>query len=86
MARQIQTIPGVGPLTAMAIDSFAPPPWATSKMAAAYQPGLGLYRTNILQVAKNAWDASQRLDRPISDGCYNGRDVPPELVGKKIYP
>ena len=24
MARQIQTIPGVGPLTAMAIDSFAP--------------------------------------------------------------
>jgi transposase len=25
MARQLQTIPGVGPLTAMAIDAFAPP-------------------------------------------------------------
>jgi len=25
MARQLQTIPGVGPMTAMAIDAFAPP-------------------------------------------------------------
>ena len=25
MARQLQTIPGVGPMTAMAIDTFAPP-------------------------------------------------------------
>ena len=25
MARQLQTIPGVGPITAMAIDAFAPP-------------------------------------------------------------
>jgi len=25
MARQLQTIPGIGPMTAMAIDAFAPP-------------------------------------------------------------
>lgn len=25
MARQLQTIPGIGPMTAMAIDTFAPP-------------------------------------------------------------
>ena len=69
MARRLQTIPGVGPLTAMAIDAFTPSMGPASKMAAAYQPGLGLCRANIHLAAKNAWDASQRLGRPISDGC-----------------
>jgi hypothetical protein len=37
-------------------------------MAAAYQPGWDLFRDNIRQAVKNAWDAYQRLGRPISDG------------------
>ena len=65
MARQLQTIPGVGPMTAMAIDAFAPP-MDLFKNGRAYQPGLGLCRANIRQAAKNAWGASQRLGRPIS--------------------
>ena len=53
IAQQLQTIPGVGPMTALAIEAFAPP-----------LPGWDWSRDSFLQAAKSALGASPKQGKP----------------------
>jgi len=55
-ARRLQTMPGVGPLTAIAVEAFGPD-MAQFKTGRAVAAWLGLVPRQQLREARNAWDA-----------------------------
>lgn len=65
-ARRLQTMPGVGPITALAAEAFAPcmTRFKRGRDFAAWV--WGSFRASIRQVEKNDWDVSQRPGRLIS--------------------
>jgi transposase len=67
-ARRLQTIPGVGPLTALAVEAFVRR-WRTSSAAVTLPPGSVLFRVSSLQAARNGSGASRRRAKQISAGC-----------------
>ena len=56
MSRRLQTVPGVGPITAMAIETFAPP-MCIFKRGRDFAAWLGL---NIRPAASRFWERRQR--------------------------
>lgn len=67
-ARRLQTIPGIGPLTALAVEAFAPP-MRNSDAGGTSPLGSALFHVNSPQVAKNGSGAFPTLGSPISEGC-----------------
>ena len=66
--RRLQTMPGVGPITAMAIETFAPP-MAVFDAAATLPPGSGLFPGNIRRAASRFSARSQRWASATSGAC-----------------
>ncbi len=68
-ARRLQTMPGVGPLTALAIEAFGDPIWQASNVAVTSQPGSAWSRGNIPQGARRGSDGFRRKDKPTFASC-----------------
>ena len=60
--RLMQTMPGVGPMSAIAISAFCPPA-KNFRTGGILQHGLVLYLDSIRQVVRNGWGASQKWAR-----------------------
>jgi len=67
-ARRLQTMPGVGPQTALAIGAFAPP-MESFKRGRDLRPGSASCHANTPPAARNGLGACRRPGRPISDLC-----------------
>jgi transposase len=67
-AARLQTMPGIGPVTAAAIEAFAPP-MATFKRGRTLQPGLAWFLCNIRPAASQDWAGHRRWARATSAGC-----------------
>ena len=66
--RRLQTMPGVGPITALAIETFAPP-MDVFKRGAISPPGSGLFPGNIRPAANRFSGRSRRWASAIFAGC-----------------
>lgn len=67
-ARRMQTMPGVGPMTALAVEAFAPE-MAQFRRGRDFAAWLGLVPRQHSSGGKERLGGSPRLVRPISDGC-----------------
>lgn len=65
-ARRLQTMPGVGPLTALAIEAFGPD---MANVAVTSQPGWAWSRSNIPQGARRGSDGFPKKDKPTFASC-----------------
>ena len=61
-SRRLQTMPGVGPMTALAIEAFAPR-WRTSNVGATLPPGWVSFHASSPLAARRVWGGSRKLDR-----------------------
>ena len=66
--RRLQTMPGVGPLIALAVDAFAPD-MPHSGEAATSPPGWASCHASIPRAARSGWGASPKPDRSTSGAC-----------------
>ncbi len=73
MTRRLQTMPGVGPITAMAIETFAPP-MAVFERGRDFAAWLGLFPGNIRPAASRFSARRRRWASATSDGYYYRRD------------
>lgn len=62
VTRRLQTIPGVGPLTALAVETFAPP-METFSQVELLRPGLELCRGSIPRAANSGLEKSRKRGR-----------------------
>ena len=67
-SQRLQTMPGVGPITAMAIETFAPP-MAVFKRGEISRPGLGSFPGSIRPAASRFLEKPRRWDNAIFGGC-----------------
>lgn len=65
---RMMTMPGLGPITAMAIEAFAPPCQCSSAVGIS-RPGLAWCHDNILLGVSRSWAECRRWDNAISGGC-----------------
>lgn len=63
-ARRLQTMPGVGPISALAVEAFAPP-LESFPRGEILRPGWAWYRGSIRREGKSGSDEYQRPDKPI---------------------
>ena len=68
VARLLGTMPGVGPLTALSVEAFAPA-MENFRSGRNFAAWLGLVPHQFRQAARNGSAASRRPGRPISVGC-----------------
>jgi transposase len=66
-AKRLQSMPGMGPITAAAIEAFAPP-MATFSEDATLPPGSASFRGNTPLAGSRGWNARQRWGSAISAG------------------
>ena len=66
--RRLQTMPGVGPITAMAIETFAPP-MAVFRRGRDFAAWLGLFPGNIRPAASSFSEKPRRWDSATFGGC-----------------
>ena len=64
------TVPGVGPITAMALQAFAPP-LETFRRGRDSPPGSALCRASTRPPASPGWGKSPRWDSATSDACWS---------------
>ena len=69
---RLQTMPGIGPITAIAIETFAPP-MQTFKRGATLRPGSVLCQSNIRAEASSGLDARQKWASVTSAGFDHWR-------------
>lgn len=70
IAKRLQTMPGVGPLTALAVEAFAPgmETFKCANVAGILPPGSGLCQSNTPRTGRNGWGACRRPGRRTSAG------------------